>query len=55
MRSVQWVPALGHDRAMRYRILMYMGGAKRCGRKRCPKAMASLSNNSSLIIGDLKL
>ena len=32
MRSVQWVPALGHDRAMRYRIHSYMGGAKRCGR-----------------------
>ena len=28
---VVWVPALGHDRAMRYRELSVMGGAKRCG------------------------
>ena len=31
MQSVQWVPAFWHDRAMRYRILTYMGGAKGCG------------------------
>ena len=30
-QTVQWVPALGHDRAMRYRILTLVRGVKRCG------------------------